>query len=87
MTEKGLVVTARNVHVHGGEIDLLANDGGARVVVEVRTVTGPGDPIDAVDPAKRAHVNRLGRQLGASRVDFIGVGLRHWGLEMHWVPG
>ena len=71
----------------GGEVDLVARDGDVRVAVEVRTTTGPGDPIDAVDQAKRVHVAALARRLGTSRVDLIGVGLRHWGIEIHWVPG
>jgi hypothetical protein len=57
------------------------------VVVEVRTVTGPGDPIDAVDSSKRRHVSALALRLGATRADLVGVALRHWGIEVHWVPG
>jgi len=62
-------------------------DEGTRVAVEVRTITGPGDPIDAVAPAKRAHVTRIARSHGVQRADFLGVGLRPWGVEFHWVPG
>ena len=50
-------------------------------------MTGFGDPIDAVDTAKRAHVTRVSRRGGVRRVDFLGIGLRPWGLEFHWVPG
>lgn len=56
------------------------------MVVEVRTVTGPIDPIDAVDNAKRNHVSRLAGRVGVSRVAWLGVGLRKWGLEIHYVP-
>lgn len=87
MNSRGLVIVRRNVTVDDGEIDLIARDGDTRVAIEVRTTTGPGDPIDAVDRAKRLHVATLGRKVGASRVDFIGVGLRSWGIEIHWVPG
>jgi len=83
----GLVLLARNVEVDGGEIDLLAMDGHTRVAVEVRAISGPGDPIDAVDAAKRRRVSRLGRLAGASRVDFIGIALRPWGFELHWLRG
>ena len=63
------------------------SDGGTRVVVEVRTVTTGGDPVDAVGPEKRRVVGRLAGRLGAGRVDFLGVSFRHWGAEVHWVPG
>jgi Holliday junction resolvase-like predicted endonuclease len=75
------------VTIDAGEIDLLARDGRTRVAVEVRTITGPGDPIDAVDFSKRRHVAALARRVGAARVDLVGVGLRRWGVEIHWVPG
>jgi putative endonuclease len=87
LVQQGLQITARNVEVRGGEIDLLALDGTTRVAVEVRTISGAGDPIDAVDEAKRSHVKRLGSSAGAGRVDFVGVALRHWGAEVHWLPG
>lgn len=78
---------ARNVEVDGGEIDLLMSDHARKVAVEVRTVTGEGDPIDAIDPGKRRHVARLAGKVGAGRVDFLGIGFRRWGVELHWVPG
>ncbi len=83
----GLVLLAQNVVVDGGEIDLLALDGRTRVAVEVRAISGPGDPIEAVDAAKRRRVTRLGRLAGAGRVDFIGIAFRPWGFELHWLPG
>ena len=78
---------ARNVVVERGEIDIVAIDSSATVAVEVRAITGDGDPIDAVDPSKRAHVHRLASRSGADRVDYLGVGFRSWGVEVHWVPG
>ena len=87
LTERGLQILARNLEVEGGEIDLVADDGSARVVVEVRTTTGIGDPIDSVDSRKRGHVSRLAASIGASRVDFIGVAIGDAGLEVHWLPG
>jgi Holliday junction resolvase-like predicted endonuclease len=80
-------VVARNLQVGRGEIDLLAMDGRVRVVVEVRTVTGNGDPIDAVDESKRRQVRSLAGKLGAARLDFVGVGFGPDGVVIHWVPG
>jgi Holliday junction resolvase-like predicted endonuclease len=78
---------ARNVDVGRGEIDLIAVDHGQRVVVEVRTVTGEGDPIDAVGHSKRRRVRRLAGSIGAARVDFVGVRLGVDDVLVHWVPG
>ncbi len=79
-------VLATNITSPEGEIDLLMDDHGTRVVVEVRTVTGSGDPIDAVGRGKRERVSRLARRLRAGRVDFVGVAIRPDVLDIHWVP-
>lgn len=78
---------AGNLEVAGGEIDILACDGGTRVVVEVRTIRGDTDPIEAIDEAKRSRVARLGSSIGADRVDLLGVGLTPEALDIHWLPG
>ena len=77
---------ANNVQVKGGEIDLLVVDRGVRVAVEVRTRIGGDDPVDAADHAKRAHVATLARQVGATRVDVVGIRLDRNGVDVHWVP-
>lgn len=87
LTQHGLTVVAANLAVDGGEIDLLMSDRSKRVVVEVRAVTGGNDPVDAIDGAKRRHVGRLAGKVGASRVDYVGIGFHHWGILVHWVPG
>lgn len=87
LTDHGLEVVGRNLEVGRGEIDLLAFDGRDRVVVEVRTVTGVGDPIDAVGHSKRRQVRSLAGTVGAGRVDFVGVGVGPDGVVIHWVPG
>ena len=87
LAARGLHILDRNVTVTGGEIDLIARDGTRRVAVEVRTITGGGDPIDAIDESKRSHVNSLAAGAGASRVDLVGVALDRDALVVHWVPG
>jgi putative endonuclease len=87
LTDHGLDVLAHNVEVRRGELDLLAVDGDVRVVVEVRTITGRGDPIDAVGPAKRRRVTALASRIGATRVDFLGVRIGPQEVLVHWVPG
>jgi Holliday junction resolvase-like predicted endonuclease len=66
---------------------LVARDGTTTVVVEVRTITGDGDPLDAVDATKRRRVSSLARRVGARRVDFLGVALRPDAVVFHWLPG
>ena len=80
-------VLGSNVAVDGGEIDLCALDGAARVVVEVRAITGDGDPIDAIGSEKRKHVESLAIRFGAERVDFVGVRLGASTVDVHWLPG
>jgi putative endonuclease len=87
LIDHGLDVVARNVRVGKAELDLIAFDSGTRVVAEVRTITADADPIDAAGHAKRRRVNALGRQVGAGRVDFIGVRVGPSDVRIHWVPG
>jgi Holliday junction resolvase-like predicted endonuclease len=87
LEDHGLRLLSANLAVDGGEIDLLVEDGADRVAVEVRTRTGGDDPVDAIDPAKRARVARLARQAGATRVDVIGIRVGPGGFDIHWVPG
>lgn len=81
------MIEARNLRAATGEVDIVARDGAARVVVEVRTISGPGDPIDAVDTKKRHRVRRLGAQMRADRTDFLGIAIRDGWVDVHWVPG
>lgn len=82
----GLRVMGHNLKVEGGEIDLLAMDGRQRVVVEVRSRIGGGDPIDAADNLKRVRVAGLAADIGADRVDIVGVRFGADGVDVHWVP-
>ena len=80
-------MVARNVNVGRGEIDIVAMDRGERVVVEVRTITGDGEPLDAFGPAKAAQVATLARQIGARRVDLMAIHLGTDAAEIRWVKG
>ena len=74
-----------NLDLDDGEIDLLARDGPDLVAVEVRSRSGDADPIDAVGHTKRARVRKLARQVGATRVDFLGVRIADDCVDFHWV--
>lgn len=87
LTRHGLRIVARNVDVDGGEIDILALDGGRKVAVEVRSVIGRADPLGAFGSEKAAQVSRLARQVGAQRVDLVAVRLDAEAAELRWVQG
>lgn len=60
LTERGLVVLSRNWRCRDGELDVVATDGRALVVCEVKTrATGDfGDPAEFVTPTKMLRVRR-----------------------------
>jgi putative endonuclease len=59
----GLRIVARNWRRPEGELDIVADDGGTCVFVEVRSRTGDewGHPLETVTPRKRARVIRAAR--------------------------
>src|SRR6476646_9399155 len=59
----GLRIVARNWRRPEGELDIVADDGGTCVFVEVRSRTGEerGHPLEAITPQKRARVVRAAR--------------------------
>jgi putative endonuclease len=59
----GMRVVARNWRRPEGELDIVADDGGTCVFVEVRSRTGDalGHPLESITAAKRARVVRAAR--------------------------
>jgi putative endonuclease len=64
LTERGYHVLERNFRCRGGEIDLIALDGGTLVFVEVklRRTLARGTPIEAVTAIKQARVRKAAQQ-------------------------
>jgi len=87
LKRQGVKVMRRNVAVGRGEIDLMAVDGGSRVVVEVRTITGRHDPILAFDEGKANQVSGLAAKVGADRIDLVAIRLGLDGAELRWIRG
>lgn len=87
LARHGVTVVDRNVSVDRGELDVIATSGGRRLVIEVRTITGPGDPLDAFDAAKRRQVGRLAGIIDADRVDLLAIRLGEDAAEFRWVKG
>ncbi len=88
-----MAVLERNWRCRDGEIDIVALDGDALVVCEVKTRrAGPYEhPMAAVPPAKAARLRRLaecwlarngGPPPGGVRIDLIGVLLPHRGAPV-----
>ncbi|MCB5169867.1 YraN family protein [Streptomyces bambusae] len=84
LARSGMTVIVRNWRCRTGEIDILARDGDALVVCEVKTRReGPFEhPMAAVRPAKSARLRRLaarwiadhgGPPAGGVRIDLVGV--------------
>jgi len=88
----GFEVTRRNARLAGVEVDLVARDGRARVVVEVKLRNRPdyGGAAAAVDERKCARLRRaalalLGEEGGPVRVDVVAMDLTPEGLTLRHV--
>jgi putative endonuclease len=80
---RGYSIVARNWRRPEGELDVVADDRGTCVFVEVRSRTGEefGHPLESVNPRKRAQIARAARlyleaeptQAAGFRFDVVGV--------------
>ena len=85
LEEHGYTILARNVRLHGGEIDLIAKQAGCLVFVEVRLRRGAGTGValESVTPRKQRRLQRLVAEYCAAlteppenvRVDVVAVAL------------
>jgi putative endonuclease len=83
LAERGMAVLARNWRCRLGELDIVARDGVALVICEVKTRSGRGygSPFDAITPVKLARLHRLaaeflhqsGLQVPRVRIDCVAV--------------
>ena len=83
LTRAGFIVIARNWRCSQGELDIVAQDGGCFVAVEVKTRTGSGygSPLEAITARKAARLRRLmldwnsahGHRSAELRIDAIGI--------------
>jgi putative endonuclease len=88
---RGYRIVARNWRRPEGEIDVVADDGGVCVFVEVRSRTGEefGHPLESVDARKRARIVRAARlyldaeptKAAGFRFDVVGVTFHPDGSE------
>ena len=95
LAASGLSILARNVRYPDGELDLVAEDAGAVVFVEVkwRKTVGHGAPAEAVTAAKRSRVVRAARRWLAEspkrfrEIRFDVVALTAEPPETEWIRG
>ncbi|NDZ81664.1 YraN family protein [Streptomyces sp. SID10853] len=89
----GMTVVERNWRCRSGEIDIVARDGDALVVCEVKTRREGSfeHPMAAVTPVKAGRLRHLaecwlaangGAPVGGVRIDLIGVLLRRRGAPL-----
>jgi len=94
---QGLIVLERNWRCEAGELDIVARDGDALVVCEVKTRSSRrfGDPLEAVTEAKASRLRRLAARWIAEhdvrpreiRIDLVGIVLASAGPEIEHVRG
>ncbi len=63
----GYSIIERNYRIRSGEIDIVANDAGTVVFVEVKTKTSGdfGDPVEEVTPQKQRQLVSMGEEYHA----------------------
>jgi putative endonuclease len=86
----GFEVVARNVRMHGVEVDLVVRDGESRVLVEVkcRNRSDYGGAALAVDHVKRQRLLRAALALesegsASTRIDVVAIELSNEGATVH----
>jgi putative endonuclease len=70
MTRRGFEILDRNFRTRWGELDIVAANHQTLVFIEVKTLqSAPGgrDPLEAINPRKRAKVRRMAGQWLAER--------------------
>jgi putative endonuclease len=81
LKKKGFKILGRNIRLKVGEIDILAEEGGDLVMVEVKTKTTRsfGKPYEEVDYFKQKKLHQLARALNQQyphknlRIDVVSV--------------
>ena len=63
LTENGYIILEKNFRCREGEIDLIANEDGYLVFIEVRyrSTIGKGHPLETVDVRKQRKICRVSR--------------------------
>ena len=67
LERRGCRIVERNYRIRSGEIDIVADDAGTIVFVEVKTKTSGdyGDPVEEVTPQKQRQIISMGEYYAA----------------------
>ncbi|MDQ2069518.1 YraN family protein [Natronospira bacteriovora] len=94
LSRRGLRPLKRNVHLAGGELDLVMQDGDCVVFVEVRhrSQEDYGDALESISPSKRRHLIRAAEAFMAGleeeqdgRFDVVAINGSLEDGEVEWV--
>lgn len=94
LERKGLRLRERNFRCRGGEIDLVMEDGGCLVFVEVRYRSDPrfGSPAETIGHRKQQRLLLAARLYllkhphhGVARFDVVAIRPGHDGPEFEWI--
>jgi putative endonuclease len=85
LARQGFTILERNYRCRGGEVDIVARDGGSTVFIEVKERHGVshGEGLEAVTPAKRRRIVRAAR-LWASAHGAFEAPLRFDVVAVEW---
>lgn len=92
LESRGIRVLARNWRCKHGELDIIAEDAGTVVAIEVKTRNGVGygHPAEAVNRVKLGRIHRLitvwcienDRQRSPRRIDVAAITMRPYGAPI-----
>ena len=85
LERSGRRILDRNLRLNIGEIDLLVGWKGRRIVVEVKTLVGPMNPLKRVDLDKQNRLRGLAARVGASWIELVAVNLDERGADVRWL--
>ncbi len=88
LARNGVRIVRRNVKVGRGEVDIVAEEAGGLLAVEVKSgvASEDGHPRWNFTDRKAEQVADLARRLGIYRVDLVTVEFRSDGLRLDWHP-
>jgi putative endonuclease len=96
LIEKGMEMIGRQVKIGRGEIDLVVQDDGELVIVEVKTRQSNafGNPEDSITQKKLRQLRSLGERYckksgwkGSWRIDIVAISLSNKAQPIHYIKG
>ncbi|MGH8549110.1 MAG: YraN family protein [Methylococcales bacterium] len=95
LKQQGMRLIARNYHCTNGEIDLIMEESGTLVFVEVRfrKTSTFGSALESIDNRKKSRIIRCASHYLStqkiskpSRFDVVALSPNHQRLDIDWIP-